>query len=495
MAWGGAQRCRTGKGTGSAAVNYRRLLIDYFLNVNSSYRQLQPAKIILLVCLLTAFWHPSFSQTKPRTRILFLLDASGSMYAKMDNENRITVAKRMLTKLMDSLQKAKDVEVALRVYGHTSPPGRRDCRDTRLEVPFRPNNFDDIKKRVAAITPKGTTLIAYSLQQSAYDFPKEPGVRNVVVLITDGIEECEGDPCAVSEALQSSGVILRPFIIGLGGTEDFRKAFECVGRYYDANTEESFNTVMNVVISQALNNTTAQVNLLDVYGKPTESNVNMSFYDMHSGLLMYNYMHTINEKGNPDTLLLDPIYRYRMVVHTLPPVVKENIEITPGKHTIIGVDAPQGMLQLKVPGQTNYTNLQFIVRQQGSQKTLEVQNANELEKYLVGKYDLEILTLPRIYQKAVDVKQSYTTTIEIPQPGKLTVTEITQAYYADIFQMSRNELVWVCKLPVENRSHTLVMQPGTYKLIYRSKGAYHSNNTFEREFKIASGSATNLTLN
>ena len=435
------------------------------------------------------------AQQKVRTRILFVLDASGSMYAKMDNETRIVVAKRMLTKLMDSLRTAKDVEVALRVYGHTSPPGRRDCHDTRLEVPFKQNNYDEIKKRVASINPKGTTLIAYSLQQAGYDFPKEPGVRNVVVLITDGIEECDGDPCAVSESLQSSGVILRPFIIGLGGTDDFRKAFECVGRYYDANTEEAFDNILNVVISQALNNTTVQVNLLDVFSKPTETNVNMSFYDMHSGQLIYNYMHTINEKGNPDTILLDPIYKYKMVVHTLPPVIKENIEITPGKHTIIGVDAPQGMLQLKVVGQTNYNQLQFIVHQKNSSKTLEVQDANEIEKYLVGKYDIEILSLPRIYQKDVPVKQSYTTTIEIPQPGKLIVTAIAQPYYADIYQMDRNELVWVCKLPVESRSHNLIIQPGLYKIIYRAKGAYHSNNTFEREFKITSGSATNITLN
>jgi Ca-activated chloride channel family protein len=450
---------------------------------------------IPLFAALFLFSSPVHAQQKVKTRLLFLLDASGSMYAQMDKENRITVAKRMLTKLMDSLAVAKNVEVALRVYGHTSPPGKRDCKDTRLEVPFKPNNHDEIKKRIATITPKGTTLIAYSLQQSAYDFPKEPGVRNVIVLITDGIEECDGDPCAVSEALQSSGVILRPFIIGLGGTEDFRKAFECVGRYYDANTEEAFDNVLNVVISQALNNTTAQVNLLDVFSKPTETNVNMSFYDMHSGQLINNYVHTINEKGNPDTLILDPIFKYKMVVHTLPQVVKENIEITPGKHTIIGVDAPQGMLQLKVVGQTNYAQLQFIVRQQNNPKTLEVQDANVIEKYLVGKYDLEILSLPRIHQKAVEIKQSYTTTIEIPQPGKLIVTAIMQPYYADIYQMNRNELVWVCKLPVESRSHNLIMQPGNYKIIYRAKSAYHSNNTFEREFKIISGSATNLTLN
>jgi len=404
------------------------------------------------------------------------------------------VARRLLGKTIDSLVGTPNLEIALRVYGHTSPPNQRNCKDTRLEVPFRKGNFEEVKNRIQAITPKGTTLIAHSLLQSAYDFPKEPYTRNVIILITDGIEECQGDPCAVSEALQSQGVILKPFIIGLGSTEDFKKAFECVGRYYDANTERGFYDALKIVVSQALNNTTAQVNLLDVFSKPTETNVNMSFYDMNSGQLLYNYMHTINERGNPDTINLDPVYRYRMVVHTIPPVVKENIDVSPGKHTIIGVDAPQGQLMVKVDGLTNYNGLQFLVRQKGSDKTLHVQDGNTKEKYLVGKYDVEVLSIPRMVRE-ISIDQSYTTTLQLPQPGKLVVNAPAQDYYADVYQTIRNELVWVYKFPVEKRNNVLVMQPGDYKLIYRAKGASKSSFTFERVFKITSGQATNITLN
>ncbi|MCF8253016.1 MAG: VWA domain-containing protein [Bacteroidia bacterium] len=458
---------------------------------------LQKLKHSLLVFgLILSVFALEAQTTKPiKTRILFLLDASGSMYARLETDSRINIAKRLLTKTLDSLESKSNVEVALRVYGHTSPPNARNCRDTRLEVPFRANNFDEVKKRLETITPKGTTLIAHSLLQSAYDFPKEPYTRNVIILITDGIEECQGDPCAVSEALQSQGVILKPFIIGIGSTVDFRKAFECVGKYYDANTEQGFEDALNIVISQALNNTTAQVNLLDVYSKPTETNVNMSFYDMNSGLLMYNYMHTINERGNPDTILLDPIYRYKMVVHTIPPVVKENIDVTPGKHTIIGVDAPQGQFTIKVEGLTNYANLQYIIRKRGSYQTLHVQDASSKEKYLVGKYDVEVLCLPRMIFKDVNIDQSATTTIQLPQPGKLIVNCQLKDYYADIYQMVRNEMTWVCKLPVEKRTHQLIIQPGDYKIVYRSKGATRSSHTFERLFKVTSGMATNIILN
>jgi Ca-activated chloride channel family protein len=455
--------------------------------------------ILLLTALLIVGFGQAQRAQQPNkpvvTRILFLLDASGSMYAKLDSDLRINVAKRLLTKVIDSLLGKPNVEVALRVYGHTAPPNQRNCKDTRLEVPFSKDNHSEIKKRIQAIQPKGTTLIAHSLLQSAYDFPKEPFTRNIIILITDGIEECSGDPCAVSEALQSQGVILKPFIIGVGSTEDFKKAFECVGRYYDANNEKDFDNVLNIVVSQALNNTTAQVNLLDVYSKPTETNVNMSFYDQNSGMLLYNYMHTINERGVPDTILLDPAFKYRMVVHTVPQVVKNNIEVTPGKHNIIGVDAPQGYLTIKVEGLTNYPHLQYLVKKTGAHETINVQDANTREKYLIGRYDIELLTLPRMYFKEVAIDQDKTTTIQIPQPGKLIISCQTQEYYADVYQMIRNELVWVCKLPVERRLHQMLIQPGDYKIVYRAKGTYRSSNTFERTFKITSGQATNITLN
>lgn len=450
---------------------------------------------LFAACLVCYGLKAGAQGNSPRTRILFLLDGSGSMYAAMDKDVRINVAKRLLTKIMDSLEMAEDVQVALRVYGHTTPPGQKNCKDTKLEVPFKKHNHRQIKDKLKEIIPKGTTLIAYSLQQAAYDFPKDPGVRNVIILITDGIEECEGDPCAISEALQSQGVVLKPFIIGLGSTEDFRKAFECVGRYYDANNEASFNNVLNVVITQALNNTTAQVNLLDVNLKPSETNVNMSFYDMNSNQLVYNYIHAMNARGLPDTILLDPIYRYRMVVHTIPPVEKRDIEIIPGKHNIIAVDAPQGYLALKMTGLTNYPDLKYIIRRHNTMQTLHVQNANTTEKYLVGKYDIEVLTLPRQVFSDVSVDQNTTTTLELPQPGRLNISSFTQQYISDIYMMNRNEYVWIARVPSESKVNTFIMQPGKYKIVYRAKNIPRSSQTFERDFTISSGSALNITLN
>ena len=69
----------------------------------------------------------------------------------------------------------------------------QNCRDTRLEEPFARNNHDRIIEKLNDVRPKGTTPIAYSLQQAAKDFPENDNYRNIVIIITDGIESCDGD--------------------------------------------------------------------------------------------------------------------------------------------------------------------------------------------------------------------------------------------------------------------------------------------------------------
>ena len=451
----------------------------------------------MLGLMLMLFWQQSYSQTKsnkeiPLTRILFVFDCSFSMVGKWESGTKMDVSKKILLQTMDSLQQLENVQVALRMYGHQTPlQPQRDCKDTKLEVPFSPNNYAQIKAKIKMAQPKGTTPIAYSLEKSGADFPECANCRNIIILITDGEEECEGDPCAVSAALQSKGIVLKPFVIGVGLDANFAKTFECVGKYFDASNEKSFQMAIGVIISQALNSTTAQVNLLDIMGKPSETNVNMTFYDSHTGLIKYNYIHTINNKGNPDTIPLDPLPTYKMVVHSIPPVEKDSIELIPGKHTIIAVDAPQGYLNIKTAGINDYKNLQFILRKQGDMKTLNVQDADKTEKYLIGKYDLEILTLPRLLISDVEIAQSKTTSVQIPQPGIANILTSGQGY-GSLYVEEKNKLKWLYNIPESSTRETLVLLPGSYRVVYRPKSAKESIYTIERPFKIESGSSISV---
>jgi Ca-activated chloride channel family protein len=280
----------------------------------------------------------------------------------------------------------------------------------------------------------------------------------------------------------------------LGLSRDFVKSFECIGNYFDAIDENQFRNAFSIVITQALNNTTAQVNLLDTYGKPTETNASMTFYDQYTGAIRYNFMHTINAKGVPDTVQIDPLGYYTLSVHTIPEQRIDSIRLTPGKHNIIAVDAPQGDLQLKMEGANEYKKLHAIVRKRGSDSTLHVQDFRDVTRYITGTYDLEILTTPRIYINGVNITQSKTTTVQIPTPGLATL-QCNAPGYGDILMEEKNQLRWVDRIDIHSTKESVVLQPGLYRIIFRPKNSQSVIYTIEKTFRIASGSSISVPIN
>lgn len=449
--------------------------------------------IFLFLFSINAGAQPDKKPEPPTTRILFIFDASQSMYGTWGKNKKITIARKYLIQLIDSLEKTDNVQMALRVYGHQSPVPPQDCSDTKLEIPFSKNNAPQIRQKLRYIIPKGTTPIANSLELAANDFPPCDNCRNIIILITDGIEACDGDPCQASLDLQKEGIVLKPFVIGIGIDPNFQNTFECVGNFYNTPTEEKFEEALNVVISRALNETTAQVNLLDSYGQPTETDVNMSFFNRISGKIIYNFVHTLNYMGNPDTLIIDPLVTYDLVVHTLPPVKKDSIKLTEGKHNMIGLYAPQGYLDISCPGSNLYKNLDVIVHKTGNSQILNVQKNEHSEKYLTGEYDLEILTIPLIEVKNVKIEQSKTTNIDIPKPGIANLSFASPGY-GSLYKETTDTLEWVYNLDPNLSRHNLILQPGSYRVVFRPKNSKQAINTVTKKFTIKSGSSNSIII-
>jgi Ca-activated chloride channel homolog len=453
--------------------------------------------ILLLFISILPVMLPAQPSVKPvKTRILFVMDASGSMLESWQGSNRMVIAKKVLSALMDSLQQMPNTEVGLRVFGSMSPLSANDCKDTKLEAPIRANNAAAIKAKLNSLTPKGITPIAYALEKAAIDFPQTlEKPRNIVILITDGIESCEGDPCNVSLRLQQKGIILKPFIVGLGLSEEAKQKFECMGKYSNSTNEKDLRNVLNNVVNTILNNTTTQINLLDENNQPTETDVHMTLYDAFSGLVRYNFVHTFNARGKPDTLAVDPVNVYNLVVHTTPPVELKNIELKTNTHNIISVPAPQGMLSLQIDGLSSYKDLQCRITKAGSGETVKIQPFGTSEKYLTGTYDLEIFTLPETVVKAVKVRQSQTTTVKIPAPGLLTMLNnnnvpVTGSIYTD----NGTDLEWICNINGNLTTETITLQPGNYRIVYKARGSKKAMSTQERKFRIGTGSTEVIKL-
>jgi Ca-activated chloride channel family protein len=410
------------------------------------------------------------------------------MYANWNSNIKIEVAKKVMGEFLDSLKNIPDLELGLRCYGHTTFFKERNCKDSKLEVPFAGAKINSlkIKQRINKLEPLGTTPIAYSLGECTNDFTPCGNCRNIVILITDGIEECDGTPCKVSLELQKKGIFLRPFVIGVGLDVKFADVFGCMGKFYDVSNEANFKDVLKLVLTEALSQTTVEVDLLDITKKPTETDVDMTFYEAGTNTVKYNYLHTINHRGNPDTLVLDPDLKYDLVVHTIPPQEKKNITIIKGKHNVIPLDAPQGFLRLDLDGPISKYYPTTIIRKGTDMKTLNVQDFGKTEKYIIGKYDLEVLTLPRINLKDVEIKQSSTNTIKIPTSGSILFSKQSIGY-GSVYVDDGKTVTWVCNLNPTLQNEIIYLQPGKYKVVFRYQFTKETTKSIERNFEVKSG--------
>ena len=440
-------------------------------------------------CFLFLLSSAHAQNKKIPTRLLFILDASGSMAGKWQEGSRLDAAKAIITHMADSLAK-ENISFALRIYGHQSEKSLIDCNDTKLELPFAKSTAANLSETLNRINPKGYSPIALSLEQAVNDFTlTKYECKNVIVLITDGFENCEGDACLAAEKLQSAGIFFRPYIIGLGLNSESKIKFDCVGQVFEANeTASNFKEqISEVVISTIMNPTSLQVNLLNEAEKPIETNANMTFYDHENKSIKYNIIHTLNASGNPDTLFVDPQKKYDIKIHTLPAKEINNIELIPGKHIIAATSAGQGSLKISINGTSKYKNLQAIIKQKN--QIINVQNVNTTLNYLTGIYQIEILTCPRIILKDVNILQSQQNIINIPAAGTLQVNK-SQPGYISIFKREQNTLTQILVVPVGANKQTIQLQPGNYEVSFRAKNAISNKSTIQKKFNIVSGIAT-----
>jgi hypothetical protein len=189
--------------------------------------------------------------------IALVLDASGSMKAHLpDGATRIEAAKAAIADVIVKLP--AETRVALRVYGHQSPTQRKDCKDTALLVPFdsAQNNKSAVLEASRGVQAQGYTPITYVLKLAAEDLARESADSRVVVLVSDGQETCEGDPCATAKALAEVDAKLVVHAIGLGVSTAARFQLQCIanvarGTYFDANTRGELAKVLGEASEKA----------------------------------------------------------------------------------------------------------------------------------------------------------------------------------------------------------------------------------------------------
>ena len=192
---------------------------------------------------------PAHAEPTAPPQVLLVMDSSGSMAEPTGGgTTRIDAAKKALHSVINNTP--DDTELGLRVYGsHDNPEGSPEsCKDSDLVVPIATDNRDRLRTEVDKYKPVGWTPIAHSLSEAGKDLADEG--NRTIVLVSDGEETCEVDPCDVAAQLAEKGIDLTINTVGLNVSGAAREKLQCIadkgkGEYYDAENAEDLEEALN----------------------------------------------------------------------------------------------------------------------------------------------------------------------------------------------------------------------------------------------------------
>ena len=192
---------------------------------------------------------PVFAQSKPTAPAapgvsMLVLDASGSMWGQIQGRTKIEIAREAVGSMLKTWP--ANQQLGLMAYGHRS---KGDCAD--IEVLKAPGVLDaaSMQKAVNALQPKGMTPITASVRMAAEQL-KSSERKATVILVSDGEETCNADPCALGAELEKLGVDFTAHVVGFDLPEGKARAqLQCLakstgGRYVEARNAAELNSAL-----------------------------------------------------------------------------------------------------------------------------------------------------------------------------------------------------------------------------------------------------------
>lgn len=188
--------------------------------------------------------------TGERPKVMIVLDASGSMRAQMQGRPRMDIAKDTLSMVLSEIP--PEVDIGLIAYGHRE---RGSCTDIETIVQSGParQTVPQILSRGRALRPIGKTPLTQAVRLAAGEL-KYTEDKATVILITDGIETCEADPCALGRELARDGVGFTAHVVGFGMTQQEGRQVACLaentgGKYVPANNADELTDALRDLVN------------------------------------------------------------------------------------------------------------------------------------------------------------------------------------------------------------------------------------------------------
>jgi Ca-activated chloride channel family protein len=176
-------------------------------------------------------------------RVIVILDASGSMWAQIDGKPKLEIARESLRAALQSIP--GDEEIGFMAYGHRE---KGSCSDIELIVPPQAGSASAIIQAADSMKFLGKTPLTAAVKQAA-EALKYTEDKAKVILITDGLETCGGDPCALGKELEASGVDFTADVVGFGLTAEEGRQVACLaentgGKYIQASDEAALKEAL-----------------------------------------------------------------------------------------------------------------------------------------------------------------------------------------------------------------------------------------------------------
>lgn len=154
---------------------------------------------------------------------VLVFDASGSMWNRVEGDlTRIEVARDVMGDYFGSRDSA--VPLSVIAYGHNR---RGDCGDIEVIAPMGQTSPGTLESRLRGLMPRGMTPLTNSLRMARGQIPQTAEAADII-LVTDGLETCEGDPCALAAELAAEGIDIRAHVVGFGLTRLEVEALSCI---------------------------------------------------------------------------------------------------------------------------------------------------------------------------------------------------------------------------------------------------------------------------
>ena len=440
------------------------------------------------------------AQQPEKTRLLLIMDCSNSMWDHWQSGSKIKVTQQVLLSFLDSISRQHDVDVALRVFGHLN----KEQFGTRLEVPFGSDNIYQLQSKIKTLVPQGGCTAAAALTDALSDFPATGSSRNLILIITDGMNglEADGDEganglsdeiCDVARQVQLSGVVVQTFVLCIGGNLSAHAS--CAGSVFPVVNEEEYSKTLYDIFRLSGHKAKVVLNMVDATGDLYETEHPVAFYDHRTGVIRHSTIYSVDSKLKPDTLLMDPLVTYDMAVFTHPPLRREAMQFSIDRVNNIDITVSEGTLKVQYVGQRpqwQQTAVDVVVRRAGSGERVAAQEVGEVGQYLAGRYDVEVQTLPVTTLRGVEVRGNAATELSVPMPGMLVLSKPKGITTGAIFRLRDGQVEFATDLNPSTAGERLLLQPGQYELVLHPQNATKYDKVQTRRFVIESSQTTKI---